>query len=202
MNRILLCLALLLSLAACAVKPAGPDDAAIARAAYVSNTPPSLTLFTVLNNHTNAGAHSGLMINASQRVLFDPAGTWYHPNLPERGDVHYGINDKMVAFYIDYHARESYRVIQQTVAVSPEQAETALRLAQNYGAVAKAHCALSISTILRDVPGLGITPTWGPKKLMAQFARIPGATERTITDSDADNNHGVLIVQAAESPAG
>jgi hypothetical protein len=37
--------------------------------------------------------------------------------------MHYGINDRMVAFYIDYHARVTYRVIEQTVLVSPQVAE-------------------------------------------------------------------------------
>lgn len=30
---------------------------------------------------------------------------------------------------------------------------------------------------------------------MRDFAKLPGVTERKITDDDADNNHGVLLVQ-------
>ena len=133
--------------------------------------------------------------------MFDPAGTWHHPNLPERHDVHYGMNDKMIAFYIDYHARVTYRVVQQTGYVSPAQAEIALQLVQQYGAVPKTQCAHSVSTILRGVPGFeGLPSTWYPKVLMEAFGTLPGATTKVITDSDADNNHGVLLVQAGEAP--
>jgi hypothetical protein len=200
-HRILLCLALLLSLAACAAQPKWASDAEVSRAVYVHDGPPSITLFTVLNNRSNEGAHSGLLINGSQRVMFDPAGTWYHPNLPERNDMHFGMNDKAVAFYIDYHARETFRVVEQTVTVTPAQADAAIRLAMSYGAVRKSMCARSISSILQGVPGFEDTPsTLHPKKLMKSFGKRPGVVERTITDTDADNNHGVLLRQAGIAP--
>ena len=63
------------------------------------------------------------------------------------------------------------------------------------GAVPKAHCANSISAILRDVPGfesLGIT--FFPNRLADQFGALPGVTTRVITDDDADDNHGVLLI--------
>ena len=31
-------------------------------------------------------------------------------------------------------------------------------------------------------------------------AKLPGVTERTFTDTDADSNHGVLLVQASAAP--
>ena len=46
-------------------------------------------------------------------MIFDPAGTWHHPRLPERNDVHFGMSDKMIAFYVDYHARATFSVIEQ-----------------------------------------------------------------------------------------
>lgn len=201
MNRIFLCFALLLTLAACAAEPKWASDAEVSRAVYVDPGPASITLFTVLSNRSNDGAHSGLMINGSQRLMFDPAGTWHHPYLPERNDVHFGMNDKAVAFYIDYHARETFRVVEQKIYVTPEQAEAAIRLAMAYGPVPKAQCSRSISSILREVPGFENLPsTWYPAKLMKSFGALPGVTERTITDSDADNNHGVLLLQASQLP--
>ena len=97
MKRLFLCLAMLLSLAACGADPRWASDAEVSRAAYVSQAPASITLYTVLSNRNDSGAHSGLLINGSQRVMFDPAGTWQHPQLPERNDVHFGMTDKMVA---------------------------------------------------------------------------------------------------------
>jgi len=174
--------------------PDAPDSAILA-ARYVPDGPPSVTLFTVVNNQSGSGAHSGLLISGSERVLFAPAGSFTHPRLPERGDMHHGMSDPMVAFYIDYHARETYRVIEQTVPVSPMVAEMVIARAKARGAVPKAHCANSISAILRDVPGFeSLNVTFFPNRLSDQFGALPGVTTRVITDDDADDNHGVLLI--------
>ena len=77
-----------------------------------------------------------------------------------------GVTPQMVSFYIDYHARETYNVVEQTVIVSPEVAELIKQRAEAYGAVPKAQCANSISTILAGVPGFeGLKRTWFPNKL-------------------------------------
>lgn len=190
-----------LTLAACGAEPVWAPDEQVAAARFVAEGPKSITLFTVVNNRSGSGAHSGLLINASERIMFDPAGTWHHPRIPERNDVHYGITDKMVLFYIDYHARETFRVQEQTLIVSPEVAEMVAQRAKAFGAVPKAQCANSISSILRGVPGFeSISATFFPNKLHDAFAALPGVTEREIRDEDADNNHGVLIVQAQDAP--
>ncbi|MDT8857234.1 hypothetical protein RNZ50_19790 [Paracoccaceae bacterium Fryx2] len=199
MRRLVVCLVALLALAACGAEPKWASDEAVRAAAYVHDGPPSITLFTVISNRDNNGAHSGLLINGSQRVMFDPAGTWQHPRLPERNDVHYGITPRMVDFYIDYHARETFRVLQQTVQVSPGVAELVMQRAMAYGAVPKAQCTRSVSSILRDVPGFEDLPsTWYPVIFADAFGKLPGVTSRMITDDDADNNHGVLLVQAGD----
>jgi hypothetical protein len=202
MNFKILAFAALTALGACSTaEPVWAPDEAVAAAHFVAEGPRSITLFTVLSNRDNSGAHSGLLINASEQVMFDPAGTWHHPALPERNDVHYGITSKMVAFYIDYHARETYRVEEQTLVVAPEIAELVMQRAKAYGAVPKAQCANSISSILRGVPGFESVPaTWFPTKLAKGFGALPGVKTRIITDDDADNNHGVLIVQQEKSP--
>lgn len=192
----------LVALSACGAEPVWAPDAAVAQAHFVTGEPPSITLYTVINNRTEAGAHSGLMINGVERIMFDPAGTWHHPKVPERNDVHYGITPKIEAFYVDYHARETYRVVKQTLPVSLATAELIAQRAKEYGAVPKAMCANSVSTILSNVPGLeGIHHTFFPNKLMEEFGELPGVVSRTITDDDADKNHGVLLVQAGEGPA-
>lgn len=201
MRRLLLLLAAALSLAGCAAQSVYAPDEAVAAAAYVHNGPPSITLLTVTSTRNGAGAHSGLLINGSQRVMFDPAGTWQHPRLPERNDVHFGMTPKMVDFYIDYHARETYDVVEQTVVVTPEVAAIAMQRALAYGAVPKAQCTTATSSILRGVPGFeGLPATPFPKRLMLAFGQLPGVTTRKISDDDADKNHGVLMVQAAEAP--
>ena len=193
-----LALLALVALGACSTaEPVWAPDATVAQARFVAEAPRSITLYTVIANRNNSGAHSGLLINASEQVLFDPAGSWQHPRIPERNDVHFGITPKMVAYYIDYHARETFRVVEQTIIVSPEVAELVKQRALAYGAVPKAQCSNSISSILAGVPGFeGLKSSWFPNKLSDSYGTLPGVTTRTITDDDADSNHGVLILQS------
>ena len=201
MRRVILCFIALLGLSACAADSVYAPQEAVDAARFVAEPPTSITLYTVINNRSGAGAHTGLLINASQQVMFDPAGTWKHPRVPERNDVHYGITPRIVNFYIDYHARETFRVIEQTVVVSPQVAELAKQRAEAYGAVPKAQCSNSVSAILNGVPGFeNLGSTWFPKKLSDEFAKVPGVRSRTITDDSADKNHGVLLVQAGDAP--
>lgn len=201
MLRFALCLVALMGLSSCgAVSVYAPDDQ-VEAARFVAGPPTYITLYTVINNNSGAGAHSAILVNASERVIFDPAGTWHHPRLPERNDVHFGMTDKMIAFYVDYHARVTFRVIEQKVLVSPEIAEFVLQRVKDYGAVPKAMCTNATSAILRGVPGFESLPsTWYPKKLSDAFGLLPGVTTRTITDDDDDSNHGVLLVQANGDP--
>ena len=199
MRRVILCLIALIGLSACGAESVYAPQPAVDAARFVADPPTSITLYTVINNRSGAGAHTGLLINASQQVMFDPAGTWRHPRIPERNDVHYGITPRIVNFYIDYHARETFRVIEQTVVVSPQVAELVKQRAEAYGAVPKAQCSNSVSAILGGVPGFeSIGSTWFPKKLSQEFGKLPGVRSRTITDDSADKNHGVLLVQAGE----
>jgi hypothetical protein len=201
MIRMLLALAITLGLAGCGAESTFAPEEAVQAARYQSSEPPSLTLYTVINVRSGAGAHTGLLINGSERVIFDPAGTWHHPALPERNDVHFGMSEKMVAFYIDYHARETFYVIEQKLPVSAGVAELVMQRAKAYGAVPKAMCAQSVSSILRGVPGFeGLPQTFYPKQLADAFGQLPGVTSRKITDDDADNNHGVLLVQSGNAP--
>ncbi len=193
MPRIFLSLAALLFLAACGAQSKWAPDDFVAAKRYVHDGPPTLTLFTVISNRSGAGAHLGLMINGSQRVLFDPAGTFQHPNIPERNDVHYGITPAVVDFYIDYHARITHHVVRQDLVVSPEVAEQAIRLVEAYGAVPKAFCTKSITDILRQLPGFESIPsTFFPKKAMEAFGRLPGVTTQTFYDDDPEENGYIL----------
>ncbi len=195
-RRALIGLALLM-LAACGgpAEPRWAPDADIQKHAYRPDSPPELRLYTVVSTRSGSGAHSGLLISTPrERILFDPAGTFKLPFAPERNDVHYGMSPRALAVYIDYHARETYNVIEQRVSVTAAQAESIARLAKNYGAVPKAQCAVSINRILQQVPGFEtMKVTYFPVATSERFATLPGVTRRVITDDDADKNHNVLI---------
>lgn len=202
MVRLVFALLALLSLVACGgAEPKWASDEAVAQARYVHGAPASITLFTVVATRDGSGAHSGLLINGTERVMFDPAGTWQHPKLPERNDVHFGMTPRMVAFYIDYHARVTYDVVEQTLIVPPGVAQLVMDRAKAYGAVPKAQCTNAVSALLADVPGFESLPrTWFPTNYMEAFAKLPGVTTRTYNDTDTDKNHGVLLVQANGQP--
>jgi hypothetical protein len=193
----LLALIVLLPLvAACGADNVYAPEAEVQRAIYVSDEAPSITLFTVVRKSNGEGAHSGIMINGSQRIMLDPAGSWNHPAVPERNDVFFGITPRMKAFYIDYHARETYDVVEQRVPVSAGVAELAIRRALAQGSTPKAFCGTTTSSVLRGLPGFeGIPSTMGPAKIMRAFDRLPGVTRKLNIDGDPDNNSGVLLVQ-------
>lgn len=185
-----------LALSACAAESIWASDEEVKRAAYTASGPTTLTLYTAVNNRSNSGGHSALMINGRQRVIFDPAGSWWHRTVPERHDVLYGITPLMLDYYIDYHARETYRVVEQTITVSPEVAERAFQIAQSYGAVPKAQCASATSAVLAQLPGFeGLGTTAFPGRLMDAFAELPNVTTAIIYDDDGDDNSNVLRVQ-------
>lgn len=198
--RHLFLLVVLLGLAACAQPKWAPEEQ-VQAARYVAGPPTYITLYTVVNKRNGSGAHSAILVNASERVIFDPAGTWYHPQLPERNDVTFGMTDKAINFYIDYHTRVTYDTIEQKVLVSPEVAELVLQRVKAYGAAAKGTCTIATSGVLRGVPGFESLPsTWFPKALSREFGKLPGVTTRVITDEDADDNTGVLLLQRDGTP--
>lgn len=198
MLRSFLAVMALVVLAACGgpAEPVWAPDAEVQKYAYRHDGPPSLTLYTVISTGNGSGGHSALMVNASQRVLFDPAGTFKMSTAPERNDVIYGVTPRVESVYIDYHARVTFYVVRQEIVVSPEVAEMALRAVQDYGAVPKAQCGLSISRILHRLPGFESVPiSYFPKSAMKAFDRLGAGPGRIITDDDADDNHGVLFRQ-------
>jgi hypothetical protein len=180
-----------LTLAACAANTSGPNATPeqAAAAAYRHNGPPALTLYTMINNRTDNGAHTSLMINApSQRVVFDPAGSVRFQSVPEIEDVLYGITPAVKDAYESAHARSTYRVKIQRIEVPPEVAARALQLVQANGAVAAAACTTATSNILRQLPGFESLPTsvW-PDRLMEAFGQLPGVQERELREDDVDD---------------
>lgn len=189
MQRRAVLLGLPLALAGCGPGVAvWAPDADIARVAFRDPGPTALALFTVLKNGNNQGAHTALMISASQRVIFDPAGSFGHPSIPERNDVVYGITPRVEAFYTSYHARETYHVIRQSVVVTPAVAEQALALAQANGPVGKARCTRATSALLTQLPGFaGLPNTWLPENLMDAFQLLPGVQAEFFYEDDDDD---------------
>lgn len=194
--RCLVVLVTIAGLGACAV--VAVDDASpdvVARAAFVPTDAPHLTLLTVVNNKTGAGAHTALIVSGSQRVVFDPAGSFRHARAVRRGDVIYGFSPGWQKTYQSAHARNTFHVVTQRINVSAQQAEIALQLVTTNGAVADAFCTNATSAILRQIPGFeDISVTFYPVKLMEQLAQRPGVTTETYYENDAgDVLDGIVV---------
>ncbi len=185
------CAAMMVS--GCAAERVWAPDEEVSRVAYRHDGPPRLTLYTMLNNNSGAGAHTALMVNGSQRVIFDPAGSFNKSNvLPERNDVLFGITPQVEDVYTRYHARETFRVKVQKLDVSPEVARVTEQAVMGYGPVPQAMCANSTSDILAGIFPGQVNKTWSPRKLSEQFAQLPGTTERVLREYDSDDNSKVL----------
>ena len=183
----------MIALAGCAADPVWAPEEDIRQVQYRDPGPSRLTLFTMVSNETGAGGHTSLMVNGSQRVIFDPSGSFVHPVVPERNDVLYGITPKIADTYTRYHARLTWHVVVQELDVAPEVAERALRLVEAQGAVPNAYCASATSGILRRLPGLdGIRQGMYPVKLADQFRNVPGVREAVLHEYDDDDNSRLL----------
>lgn len=177
-----------LALSACAAPTVWAPDDVVSRAIYREPGPKHLTLYTMKNTGSDNGAHSALLINASQRVMFDPAGSWEQQQMPERNDVLFGASPALEQYYVSFHARVTYYVVGQTVSVRDDIAERALALAIEAGPAPQGSCSRFTSRLLRQLPGFdGIRQTWFPNKLSDDFASLPGVSYREYRENDEDD---------------
>lgn len=192
----LLVLALVV-LSACAGERVWAPDTAVQAARYAHGGRPELTIVTVMNYRSKRGDHTALFINADERVLFDPAGSWALPDVPERNDLHYGMTPRMGASYYLSHTRETHYTVVQRIPVSMETAMRAKALAQQAGPVPPAHCAVSTIAILRELPGFGdLRSGYYPHRLMEQIAEAPGVITHELHHDAPSINADVYAVQS------
>ncbi len=188
-----------LALSACTAQEVWDPDDVVARAIYRGTEPKHLTLYTMKTVSSDHGAHSSLLIDASQRVMWDPAGSFKQTRMPERNDVLFGVSPMLEQYYLSYHARATYYVVGQRIEVAPEVAERALILALAAGPVPQANCARETSRLLRQLPGFeGIRQTWFPNKIEEDFGKLPGVWTREYRENDADDKAVAAAQIAAE----
>ena len=173
------------ALAACSAEKIWAPDEVVKANRFLSPNTSALRLYTVRNTRSENGAHSALMIDASERVLFDPAGSFKAQGVPERHDVLHGFSPSAEAAYRSFHARTEFYMLWQTVQVDPAVSEQALQLAKANGAVPQAGCTRSTSNILSQLPGFGqIRKTWFPDNLFQAFAQLPGVVTEELREQD------------------
>jgi hypothetical protein len=182
LGRMILMMALV-CLSACGVQHKSATDAEVAKAAYVAGPPATITLMTSINGRSGSGAHSALIINGSQRVLYDPAGSWELSDglAPERNDLHYGMFPGALNNYLAFQSNGVFYVTEQTITVPQSVADQAIAGATQQGAAPQAYCSHYISNVLRKLPGFeSIGVTFFPRVLSREFAMLPGVVETRI----------------------
>lgn len=173
--RVIAALVVAAALSGCAGQNVWAPDEAVQAARYAHSGQPEIALVTSINDRTGEGAHSAIIINASERVIFDPAGNWDGLGSPERNDVRFGFNPLRESHYLQYQSFQQFHAVVQRLPVSPQIAEQALMLAKANGAVAPAFCTSATSGLLRQLPGFESMPsTMYPRTLMEAFAGVPG----------------------------
>lgn len=193
-----LCLSAAL-LAGCSDKGKESPPEAVVAGVYLHNGPPKLTVITMINNRSGAGAHSALLVQGEQSVIFDPAGSFEHPLIAESGDVLYGMSPSWIQSYKSAHARSSFHVVSQEFTVTPAQAARAMQLVEGYGAVPSALCANATSGILRQIPGFeSVNQGYYPLKLMDQVERLAGVRTTRHFEDDEGNVRDGIVVSLAE----
>ncbi len=183
--RIVFFVFLAATLSACGGKSVWAPDAAVEKARYVSPDKPYLLLKTMINNNNEPSEGIMMVINASETVMYDPAGRWAHPIAPERNDVVFGMFPQLEDNYDDWHARVSHHVVNQKLYVPREVAQKAYTIALAAGPSLDAQCTLNISGLLMQLQGFeSIKSTYFPANLMRQFAKLPGVTTEKIFQDD------------------
>lgn len=176
-------------LAGCANHEVAPLEA-VASARYVSSDAPSVSLITMINTRSESGEHSALLINGSEQVLYDPAGTFRHSRVPRREDMNYGMTPDLVSYYNSYHARFGFYVKVQTVEISMDLANALIARAQAEGAVGKLSCAHATSNILNDFEMFShINTTYFPNRVMTLFDRLEDVDTLIVAEDDVGQNY-------------
>lgn len=191
--RLVIPLISLLALSACessVEKLPAASPTRISEAAYINPEPASITLLTMVQENGDFGEHSGILINASQQVLYDPAGSFRHSTSPNARDVNYGIHPAMLAYYKSYHARYGYYVVSQEVEVTPEIAELIFSRAVAQGTTGKLRCGVSVSSVLNGLEMFDHIPTtYYPGKIMNGFGEVAGVETTYVYEDDIGQNH-------------
>ena len=157
---------------------------------YVHGGQPSITLLTMVNNATGNGGHTAVMINGSQRVMYDPAGRFRDPRVAERNDVLFGVTPEVLQRYNSFHSRQTHHVLIQELPVDLATANAVIQSALQQGNAADAMCASNTASLLSRVPQFaGIKQTWFPVTLANDFeARYPGVKTTRYYENDVGQN--------------
>jgi hypothetical protein len=188
MLRVILALAALAGLAGC-TDPTSASPEAISQARYVSGEPPSLTIISMKNVSSGSSEHTGMIINGTQQVLYDPAGNFRYAAAPRAGDGHYGMTPTAIKAYESFHARSDYFLKIQTVPITLETADELIARAQQQGVTRQMFCSVSAGEVISDVAPFQNAPvSMFPTAIEKYFDTVPGVVTSTFYENDFGKN--------------
>jgi len=153
-------------------------------------------LVSMMSTSRDQGAHSALLVNGSQVVIYDPAGSYKHPSTPERGDLHYGITPVMEEVFKRFHARDSHYVQEQKLFVDRAMADAVIARIETQGPSPKMFCAISIADVLNDFDKFGDVPrSFFPGALTKSFAAMPGVQTTYTRESDVGKTIDLRLIR-------
>ncbi len=162
----------------------------IASMRVVTDEAPYISLITMVNDKSGGGEHSALLINGSQQVLYDPAGSFRSSRVIRSEDMIYGMTPELVDYYNSYHARFGYYVKIQKLEITREQADALIVRAQAEGAVPKLTCAIATTNILSDFAKFdSIGRTFLPGRQMRKFGALAGVETTIVREDDIGQNY-------------
>ena len=112
-----------------------PDDV-VSQARYVPSGPAKIQLLTMISNRNGSGGHSALLIDGPERVLFDPAGSWRHPDgaRAQRCPFRHVAAALPISTSITMHARPTTSSCRK-LDITAGQAAALIELVEAYGPV-------------------------------------------------------------------
>ena len=157
-------------LAGCSGAFFGPPGPHGARYAHDASSRLRIAIFEI--DAMDFPMHSGLIIYApDDRVLYDPAGFWRHPDATRRADVTRGLNPELEVSYLTRSSMllsaDHWRLHLWEVDVADEVANLAVELVLARPPYAFGACGYGVSSLLADLPGFeGLPDTFSRDRIM------------------------------------
>ncbi len=150
------------------------------------NAPPSTTLVLAEHKGGSGAVHAALIVTGSERLIYDPSGSFTHPDTRRYGDVVYGASDEIVELFALHNADRNHDAVMRTIALESDEAEILLNSARTHGGAMPGFCAKSVASVLRSVPRFAsMRDTFWPSNVQQDFENVSPVEIRSVSDTDS-----------------
>jgi hypothetical protein len=153
---------------------------------FPDNAPPSATLLLSEHKGGSGAVHAALVITGSERVIYDPSGSFTHPDTRRLGDVVYGASDPVVEMFALHNADKDHDAMMRRIPLSAEEAEQMLARARSRGGAMPGYCAKSVADVMRAAPRFAaMRDTFWPSNVLEDFVQFGPVETRVVSDTDS-----------------